>query len=87
MIILIQIDQELGLILGKNDAKRTFTTEWNTKYISAIISYGEKLRKSSVSEIISSMNSAGKSLPMHFSCCGLINNVFLQMRLLGSSLH
>ena len=54
------MDQELGLILGKSDAKGTFVTEWNTKYVPAIIAYGEKLRKSGVGEI-SSMTSSGKS--------------------------
>ena len=29
----MQMDQELGLIPGKSDAKRMFITEWITKYV------------------------------------------------------
>ena len=61
----IQVDQELGLLLGKSDAKRTFVTQWNTKYVPAIITYGEKLRKSGISEIISSMTSSGKCMYLY----------------------
>ncbi len=57
----MQMDQELGLILGKSDAKGTFITEWNTRYVPAILGYGEKLRKPGINEIISSMTSSGKS--------------------------
>ena len=56
----VQMDQELSLILGKSDAKQMFISEWNTKYVPAIISYGEKLGKAAISDIISAMNSSGK---------------------------
>ena len=42
------MDQELGLILDKSDAKQMFITEWSTKFVPAIISYGEKLGKPAI---------------------------------------
>ena len=60
----MQMDQELGLILGKSNAKHVFTMEWSTKYVPAIISYGEKLQKQSITSMISLMKPSG----MGFSC-------------------
>ena len=54
------MDQELGLILGKSDAKQMFIAEWGTKFVPAIISYGEKLGKPAITEIISAMKTSGK---------------------------
>ena len=68
-IVFMQMDPGLGLILGKSDAKPMFITEWNTNNVPAIISYGEKLRKPGVSEIISSMNSLGKCV---YPVCELV---------------
>ena len=54
------MDQELGLILGKSDAKQMFISEWSTKFVQAIISYGEKLGKPAITDIISAMKPSGK---------------------------
>ena len=54
------MDQELGLILGKGDAKGDFLLEWSTKYVPAIISYGEKSRKTAIVDLIASMKASGK---------------------------
>ena len=42
---IIQVEQEFGLILGKSHAKREFIAdlEWSTKYVPAIISYGQNV--------------------------------------------
>ena len=60
----MQMDQELGLILGKSEAKQAFISEWSTRFVPAIISYGEKLGKPAINDIISAMNSSGKSILM-----------------------
>ena len=71
-IVFMQMDQELGFILGKSDAKRTFVrVEY---YVPAIISYGEKLRKPGVSEIISTMNSSGKYI---YLVCELVEHIVI----------
>ena len=54
------MDQELGLILGKSDAKQMFVSEWSTKFVPAIISYGEKLGKTAITDIIKAMKTSGK---------------------------
>ena len=52
----VQLDQELGLILGKSNAKGAFLSEWSTKYVPAIVSYGEKSRKTAFADLITSMH-------------------------------
>jgi hypothetical protein len=82
----MQMDRELGLILGKSDAKGTFITEWNTHYVAAILGYGEKLRKSGINEIISSMTSSGKSFLLYIAYNILLisDEILLQMRISDS---
>ena len=54
------MDQELSLIVGKSGAKQMFISEWSTKFVPAIISYGEKLGKPAITDIISAMETSGK---------------------------
>ena len=65
------MDQELCLILGKADAKSAFLSEWNTKYVPAIVSYGEKSRKTAITDLITSMNSSGECF--HFVNLALLS--------------
>lgn len=54
------MEQEFGLIVGKNNAKKDFTTEWCSKYVPAVISYGQKCGKRAISTIIDDLNEHGK---------------------------
>lgn len=56
----MQIEQEFGLILGKAHAKSDFIAEWCTKYVPAIISYGQTCGKRAISTIIEDLNEHGK---------------------------
>ena len=56
------MEQEFGLILGKSNAKTDFITEWCSKYVPAIISYGQKCGKRAISSIIDDLNEHGKLL-------------------------
>ena len=60
LYIIIQVEQEFGLILGKAHAKKDFIAEWFTKYVPAIISYGQKCGKRAMSTIIDDLNEHGK---------------------------
>ena len=62
------MNQELGLILGKADAKGAFLSEWNMKYVPAILSYGEKSRKTTIVDLITSMNASGKYMYILLIC-------------------
>ena len=44
----IQFEHEFGLILGRSSAKRAFISEWCTKYVPAIISYGKRNSKRAI---------------------------------------
>ena len=54
----MQFEQEFGLILGRSNAKHAFVTEWCTKYIPAIISYGESNIERAIREILENLNVA-----------------------------
>ena len=56
----MQFEQEFGLILGKSSAKQAFISEWCTKYVPAIISYGERNTKRAIREILEHLNNAGE---------------------------
>ena len=56
----MQFEQEFGLVLGRSNAKQAFVTEWCTKYIPAIISYGESNTKCAIREVLENLNVAGR---------------------------
>ena len=56
----MQFEQEFGLILGKSSAKQAFISKWCTKYVPAIISYGERNTKRAIREILENLNTAGE---------------------------
>ena len=64
------------LILGKSDAKGTFITEWNTKYVPAIISYGEKSRKGAITSVVTSMKPTGKLSTFSPECLCLHSDLY-----------
>ena len=45
----MQVGQEMGLIVGIADVKTCFLQKWLSEYVPAIISYGERSRKKSIS--------------------------------------
>ena len=55
----MQFEQEFGLILGQSKAKQDFVTEWCTKYIPAVISYGKRSTKHAIEEILEKLDTAG----------------------------
>ena len=57
---ILLFEQEFGLILGRSNAKQAFISEWCTKYIPAIISYGERTTKCAIREILEELYAAGK---------------------------
>ena len=60
--IILQIEQEFGLILGKSNAKVDFTSEWNTKYVPGIITYGQQSGKKAINSVTHDVDMAGMFL-------------------------
>ena len=55
----LQIEQELGLIFGKSDIKSQFVTRWSMEYVPAIITYGQKSTKKSISSQMEELDDTG----------------------------
>lgn len=56
--IYFQIGQDVALIIGQNDIKSVFCREW-MKYITGILTYGEKSTKKESMDIIRNMDNTG----------------------------
>ena len=54
------MEQELGLIFGKSDIKSQFLTRWSMEYVPAVIAYGQKSTKRSISSQIENLDETGK---------------------------
>lgn len=50
----------MGLIFGNLHVKTHFLSQWSTKYVPAILSYGEKSAKKSVARQLTDMDEAGR---------------------------
>ena len=55
----MQIEQELGMIFGKSDIKSQFLTRWGMEYVPAIITYGQKSTKKSISSHMEDLDDTG----------------------------
>ena len=58
----------MALIIGQNDIKTTFLGEW-TKYVTGILTYGEKSTKKDSTEVIRNVDNTGT-----YVWCALIRN-------------
>lgn len=50
------IHQELGLVVTDSDVKGNFLNRWSSKYVPAILSYGEKSTKKSITKIMKDLD-------------------------------
>ncbi len=57
----LQLEQEMGLIVGQADVKTRFLQKWSN-YVPAILSYGETSTKKSVSRHLAGLEETGKFL-------------------------
>ena len=58
--LLMQIEQEIGFILGCSDIKAKFMSRWTSKYVPAILSYAEKHSKKNVFGLLADLDDASK---------------------------
>ena len=56
----LQIEQEINLVCDTTNIKSHFVTEWNTKYVPAILSYADKNTKKIFSNHLTKLNIAGQ---------------------------
>ncbi len=59
-----QIEQDVALVIGQNDTKSAFFREW-TKYITGILTYGEKSTKKDSMDIIRKVDNTGMHRTVH----------------------
>ena len=52
----------MALIFGEADVKAQFHIRWTTKYVPAILRYGEKSAKKDVAKQLAELDEAGKLL-------------------------
>lgn len=58
-IYLLQLEQEMGLVNGKNDTKANFLKDWISNYVPAILSYGENSSRKGVFSHFNDMDVTG----------------------------
>lgn len=59
LLHVVQIEQELGLIVGNSGIKAHFLTQWMTKFVPAILSYGENHSKRAVFHQLAGLDQTG----------------------------
>ena len=67
--MLSQIKQEMGLILSRPGAHRTFSSEWSMKWAPAILSYCRSLKKKEILQVLANNDFQGQDqLHLFFAC-------------------
>ena len=67
----MQIELEMGLIVGKPEIKVHFMKQWTTKYVPAILEYASTSVKKTIGSILSSIQQGG------IFECSIMYNYFL----------
>ena len=55
----VQIEQEIGLIVGKKDIRAAFEASWTTSYVSALLKYGQRSKKKTMKDICMKLVESG----------------------------
>ena len=57
--ILLQLEQEIALIVGKSDIRTHFETAWTSVYVPALLLLGERSKKKGIKDIYSRLVESG----------------------------
>ena len=55
----MQIEQEMGLIVGKTDIRSSFERAWTASFVPALLEYGERSKKKAIKDIHSQVVDTG----------------------------
>lgn len=72
--LFLQLEQEMGLINGRNDTKAKFLKDWISAYVPAILSYGENSSKKGIFSHFRDMDVTGMQYTVLPSC---MINIFI----------
>ena len=63
----VQIEQEIGLIVGKKDIRTAFETTWTTTYVPALLKYGQRSTKKALTDIYTKLVESGMYINLHLN--------------------
>lgn len=67
-IMITQIEQEMGLIVGKADIRSSFERAWTASFVPALLQYGERSKRKAIKDIHSGVVDTGMFTLCLYTC-------------------